>query len=203
MLILVTLSLAACDFFRELESAPGAEETGDTGDGDQADAGTGDTGSADEPCTVLDDRCSDQDTLHSCNFETGEIDTYLCVALCGQNSMNFTCTPTADFRHACWCVTPGAIKIDTCSQLEDCIVDCGGDPASPCTQGCFEQTDAQTARLLGTLYSCADRACDDLCEASPAECGACLIAAKAGLFGDCGLQREVCDSDLGDEPSWP
>jgi hypothetical protein len=198
MLILVTPLLVACDFFRELESVADAgetEETGDTG-------GTGETG-GDEPCTVLDDRCSDQDTLHSCNFTTGEVDTYLCAALCGQVSLNFTCTPTADFRHACWCVTPGKIKVDTCTQLEQCIVDCGGDPAAPCTQACFERTDAQTVRLLGTLYSCADRACDSLCAASPSECGACLLTAKAGLWGDCGLQREVCNSDVGDEPSWP
>lgn len=194
-----SLALTGCDFFRELESLPGAEETGDEseGEGESAD----ETGGG-EPCTVLDDHCSDQDTLHSCNFESGELDTYSCAALCGESLLNFSCVPTADFRHACWCVSPGAIKIDTCVQLESCLDECG-DPASACSNGCFERTDYQTVRLLGTLYSCADRACDDLCAASPSECGTCLLAARAGLWGDCGLQREVCDADAGDEPSWP
>jgi hypothetical protein len=199
LLILVTASaVSGCDFFRELESVA---EAGESDDGTE-DAGTetaGETG--DEPCTVLDDHCSDQDTLHSCNFETGAIDTYVCAALC-DGLLNFTCTPTADFRHACWCVEPGAIKIDTCAQLEVCLAECG-DPESACSNTCFGRTDYQTIRLLGTLYSCADRACDDLCAASPAECGSCLLAARAGLWGDCGLQREVCDADIGDEPSWP
>lgn len=191
-------ALAGCDFFRELESLP---EAGEDESDDESEAETaGETGG--EPCTVLDDHCSDQDTLHSCNFETGELDTYFCAALCGDGLLNFTCTPTSDFRHACWCVSPGPIKIDTCVQLEECLTECG-DPSSACSNGCFEQTDIQTVRLLGTLYSCADRACDELCVASPAECGSCLLAARAGLWGDCGLQREVCDADVGDEPSWP
>lgn len=193
-------ALVGCDFFRELESAPEAGEE-DSGDGTGAESESG-SDSGDEPCTVLDDHCSDQDTLHSCNFETGAIDTYYCAALCGENLLNFSCVPTADFRHACWCVSPGAIKIDTCAQLESCLDKCG-DPASACSIDCFEQTDYQTVRLLGTLYSCADRACDDLCAASPADCGACLLSARAGVWGDCGLQREVCDADEGDEPSWP
>ncbi len=201
MLIFVTGSAAVgCDFFHELESLPDAGED-ESGSDDDAEAETaGETG--DGPCTVLDDRCSDQDTLHSCNLETGEVDTYYCAALCGDSLINFTCTPTSDFRHACWCVSSGAIKIDTCAQLEVCLAECG-DPGSDCANACFERTDYQTIRLLGTLYSCADRACDDLCEVSPADCGSCLVAAQAGLWGDCGLHREVCDADVNDEPSWP
>jgi hypothetical protein len=203
LLIAVTsTALVGCDFFRELESLP---EAGEDGSGDGTESGSeseSESETGDQPCTVLDDHCSDQDTLHSCNFETGELDTYYCAALCGENLLNFSCVPTADFRHACWCVSPGEFKIDTCVQLETCLAECG-DPASACSNGCFEQTDYQTVRLLGTLYSCADRACDDLCAASPADCGACLIAAQAGLWGDCGLQREVCDADASDEPSWP
>lgn len=191
-------ALIGCDFFRELESLPeaGEDESGD-GSEDEGDSETGD-----QPCTVLDDRCSDQDTLHSCNFESGELDSYSCALLCGEELLNFSCVPTAEFRHACWCVNPGKIKIDTCAQLESCLANCG-DPASACSNACFERTDAQTVRLLGTLYSCADRACDELCATSPADCASCLAAAQAGLYGDCGLQREVCDADKGDEPSWP
>jgi hypothetical protein len=197
LFISITSSAAlGCDFFRELESRPEAGEEADDAD-DEAESGTaGETGG--EPCTVLDDRCSDQDTLHSCNFSTGEIDTYYCAGLC-QGSLNFSCTPMADFRHACWCVSPGKVKIDTCSQLESCLVGCG-DPNSACSEKCFSRTDQVTIRLLGNLYSCADRACDDLCAASPVECGSCLLAAKAGLWGDCGLARQVCDADVGDEP---
>ncbi|MFO7561451.1 MAG: hypothetical protein R6X02_02310 [Enhygromyxa sp.] len=196
-------ALFGCDFFRELESLPEAGEDESDDDADEADEAAdesgGETGA--EPCTVLDDHCSDQDTLHSCNFETGELDTYHCTALC-DGVLNFTCTPTADFRHACWCVSPGDVKVDTCAQLESCLINCG-DPSSTCSHACFSRTDYQTIRLLGTLYSCADRACDDLCAASPADCDACLLAARAGLWGDCGLQRQVCDADLGDEPTWP
>ncbi len=207
LLILVMSSAAlGCDFFRELESVPeaGDDESGDDESDESDESGeSGESGEAgDEPCTVLDEHCSDQDTLHSCNAESGAIDTYLCAALCGEGLINFSCVPTADFRHACWCVTPGAVKIDTCAQLEACIAECGA-PGTDCSNACFTRTDYQTIRLLGTLYSCADRACDDLCAASPADCASCLAAAQAGLWGDCGLQREVCDADQGDEPTWP
>jgi hypothetical protein len=192
-------ALVGCDFFRELESLPeaGEDESGGT-EGETETAG--ETG--DEPCTVLDDHCSDQDTLHSCNPETGVLETYDCAIWCGEDLLNFTCTPTAEFSHGCWCVIPGDIKLDTCVQLEACLYDCG-EPGSDCSNGCFERTDYQTIRLLGTLVSCADRSCDELCAAYPDECGSCLLAAQAGVYGDCGLEREVCDADQGDEPSWP
>lgn len=197
---LLLTGASGCDFFKELESLPGAGETGG-----ETDAGTGETfgdGTGGEPCDVLDERCSDQDTLHACDYESGEMLTLNCASVCGQSLLNFTCTPTADFRHACWCVSPGAFKLRTCAELEQCIIDCG-DPDSDCASACFEDTDAQTARLLGALYSCADQTCDNVCAASPADCGSCLLAARAGLWGDCGVERSVCDADETDEPSWP
>lgn len=200
-LTVIAVAASGCDFFRELQSLPEAGEDTDGGESDES-GDTGETGD-DGPCDVLDESCSNQDTLRSCDPNSGELVTYDCAALCGPNLLNFTCTPTADLTHGCWCVAPGDIKLDTCAQLEACMFDCGGDPASACTNGCFERTDAQTIRLLGTLYSCADRACDDLCVASPLDCAACLQAAQAGLWGDCGVEREVCDADTTDEPSWP
>ena len=199
----IALGASGCDFFRELQSLPEAGE--DTGDSDTDESGeTGDTGeTGDEWCDVLDEACLNQDTLRVCDDETGELSTYDCAVLCGENLLNFTCTPTADFSHGCWCVVPGDIKLDSCSQLEACMYECNGGPDSDCTNGCFERTDAQTIRLLGTLISCADRACDELCAASPTDCASCQLAAQAGLYGDCGLQRTVCDADSTDEPSWP
>jgi hypothetical protein len=201
----ICLVASGCDFFRELQSLPEAGESGDESDeSDETEAGeTGETGDA-EPCDVLDESCPNQDTLVSCDYETGELVTYPCATWCGEGGLlNFTCTPTADFTHGCWCVGPGDIKLDSCSQLEVCIIECGGDPNSECTGSCFERTDAQTIRLLGTLYSCADRACDEVCADSPVDCGTCMLSARAGLWGDCGVQREVCDADSTDEPSWP
>ncbi|KIG15252.1 hypothetical protein DB30_05796 [Enhygromyxa salina] len=205
MLAVTIGALTGCDFFQELENLPEAGED-ESGEGDGT-AGTGDTGDAGEtggePCDVLDEFCSDQDTLHSCDLATGELLTYPCATVCGSaNLLNFTCTPTATFQHGCWCVNPGDIKLDTCLQLDTCVNECG-DPDSTCAGQCFTRTDAQTVRLLGALYSCADRACDEICASSPADCGSCLIAAKAGLWGDCGVAREVCDADQNDEPSWP
>lgn len=195
-------ALTGCDFFQELESLPeaGEDESGEV----ESDTGTPLDLGSEEPCTVLDDVCPDQDTLHSCDAASGELLSYPCAAWCAQSQMlNFTCTPTDDFSHGCWCASPGKIKVDTCSQLEACLIDCGEGPGSPCAFECFTRTDAQTIRLLGTLYHCADQACDEVCATSPLDCGNCLISARAGLFGDCGVEREVCNADLGDEPSWP
>lgn len=205
--MLLAVGASGCDFFRELQSLPEAGEDGtaddesdDSGDADES-GESGETGDA-EPCDVLDESCSDQDTLWSCDYDSGELVSYNCAAWCGEGALlNFTCTPTADFSHGCWCVAPGDIKLDSCAQLELCVIECGGDPSSECTNSCFERTDAQTIRLLGTLYSCADRTCDQLCVASPGDCGGCLLTARAGLYGDCGVEREVCDADSTDE--WP
>jgi len=202
----IGLVSTGCDFFKELQSDPDAGEGTDGGetassetgtDGSDATAETGDAG----PCDVLDETCSDQDTLNSCNFESGELVTYNCAVVCGSELLNFTCTPTDSFIHACWCVSPGAIKQRTCYNLEDCIADCG-DPESDCASNCFGDTDSQTVRLLGSLYSCADRACDSLCASTPEQCSDCLGAARAGLWGDCSVERSVCDADELDQP-WP
>jgi hypothetical protein len=204
--VVMSVGASGCDFFRELQSLPEAGEdgTGDESDDSDSDSDeSGETGDA-EPCDVLDESCSNQDTLHSCDYESGELVTYDCAVWCGEGALlNFTCIPSADFTHGCWCVAPGDIKLDSCWQLESCMYECGGDPNSSCTHSCFDRTDAQTIRLLGTLYSCADRACDELCVASPADCGSCLQAARAGLYGDCGVEREVCDADSNDESGWP
>jgi len=192
------LALPACDFFKELQSDPDAGGTDEAGD-DTTD-GT-DTGS-DEPCDVLDEHCADQDTLVSCDPDSGELVTSQCAALCGDTLLNFTCTPTANFVHGCWCVSPGNIKLTACAELEDCVNGCG-DPNSTCSQSCFADTDATTIRLLGTLWSCAVIACDEICAMYPADCNSCLASAQAGLWGDCGVERSVCDADKTDEPTWP
>lgn len=203
--VVIAVGATGCDFFRELQSLPeaGEDESDESGDSESGTSESGETGD-DGPCDVLDESCPNQDTLLSCDYESGELVSYDCAAWCAEGSLlNFTCTPTADFQHGCWCVGPGDIKLDSCSQLETCVIECGGDPSSSCTNGCFERTDAQTIRLLGTLYSCADRTCDALCAASPSECGSCLLAARAGVYGDCGVEREVCDADSTDESGWP
>ncbi|NVB40027.1 hypothetical protein G6O69_19435 [Pseudenhygromyxa sp. WMMC2535] len=197
----LSLALGGCDFFQELESLPGAEET-DTGDDDDTDGDDDDTSDDDdEACTVLDDYCADQDSLWTCDYDSGELVNYDCASVCG-TSLNVTCTPTESFQHACWCTTPGSYKNKSCSELEACLTNCG-DPATDCAAACFASTTAQTARLFGSLYSCADLACDAICASSPDDCGSCLVAARAGLWGDCGVERSVCDADATDEPSWP
>ena len=207
--LLLTGLGSGCDFFKELQSLPeaGEDESGDGSgeDGDEeSDTGTP-TDIADEgPCDVLDDQCSDQDTLLSCDFDSGEVFSCPCASMCAESGMlNFTCTPTADFSHGCWCAQPGQFKLDNCLQLDTCITDCGGGPGDECALECFTRTDAQTVRLLGTLYHCADKTCDAICAESPIDCGNCLLSARAGLYGDCGVEREVCNADLNDEPSWP
>jgi hypothetical protein len=196
--IALVLALPGCDFFKELQSE-NPEETGtDDEAGDTADETADDTAGT---CDVLDEHCEDQDTLVNCNPETGELVTLECAALCGEQ-LNFTCTPTADFTHGCWCVVPGNIKLATCTELEACISECG-DPNSTCSQACFGDTDAATIRLLGTLWSCADLSCDEICATYPADCNGCLASARAGLWGDCGVERSVCDADELDDQPWP
>ena len=51
---------------------------------------------------------------------------------------------------------------------------------------------------------CAETTCNDECLAYPDGCGDCLGAARAGLYGDCGVERSVCDADLPDDAfPWP
>ena len=193
---------SGCDFFKELQSEP-LDETGtDSESGSETDGTGGTDETAAGPCTVLDDHCANQDTLYTCDANTGEVMMYDCGVLCGSELLNFTCIPTDSFAHACWCVQPGDIKLRSCSELEACVNECG-DPNSDCSKGCFVDTDATTIRLLGTLWSCADLACDEICADYPAECSGCLASARAGLWGDCGVERSVCDADQTDEPTWP
>jgi hypothetical protein len=196
----LVLALSGCDFFKELESE-NTDEVGDTEAGDTDETADETAGTDEGPCDVLDERCDDQDTLISCDPASGELLTIECAALCG-GLLNFTCTPTESFVHGCWCVTPGDIKLATCTDLEACLAGCG-DPNSTCSQQCFGDTEATTIRLLGTLWSCADLSCDEICAAYPGECSGCLAAARAGLWGDCGVERSVCDADELDDEPWP
>jgi hypothetical protein len=198
--IALVLALTGCDFFKELQSE-NTDETAGTDETADADETADETAGTDGPCDVLDEHCEDQDTLVSCNPETGELVTSQCAALCG-DLLNFTCTPTDSFVHGCWCVGPGNIKLATCTELEACIAGCG-DPNSTCSQQCFADTDATTIRLLGTLWSCADLSCDEICAEYPGECSGCLASARAGLWGDCGVERSVCDADELDDQPWP
>jgi hypothetical protein len=113
------------------------------------------------------------------------------------------CTATATGQHACWCVTPGTYKLDSCTQLELCLAECGSDAAGACGTTCFGRTTAETVRLYGSLASCAALACEEICLADPASCTNCVVQAKAGLFGDCGVARSVCDADQNDDEPWP
>jgi hypothetical protein len=183
--IALLLMLTACDFFKELQSE-NTDETGDDEVGDTDTDGTAEETASDQPCDVLDEHCENQDVVVNCNPETGELVTSQCAALCGDQLLNFTCTPTESFIHGCWCVSPGNLKLTTCTELETCVNECG-DPNSACSQQCFVDTDATTVRLLGTLWSCADRSCDEICAAYPGECGVLLAAAKSGLWGVCGV----------------
>ena len=63
---------------------------------------------------------------------------------------------------------------------------------------------ATTARLYGALVLCAEAACEDECLEVPEGCGECISLARAGLYGDCGVERSVCDADRPDDGfPWP
>jgi hypothetical protein len=191
----VALALTACDFFRELEGNEGGE-TGDTGEtGDDPDRVTDD-------CTLEDDFCMGQDRLQSCDFSSGEAGIVDCGVLCGTYT-NFTCATLGTGQHACWCVEAGLNKIDSCTQLEQCLADCGGGVTGACGEKCFGRTTDTTVRLYGALVYCAESECLDLCYESPQSCASCVSAAKQGLYGGCGVERSVCDADDNDEPDWP
>jgi hypothetical protein len=191
--ILLCGQLAGCTFFKELESAEGAEIDTDTST-DSSD-GTG------EVCSLLDDTCDDQDTVRSCDLGTGKIDTYDCGGLCGQN-VNFTCIDVGTGQHGCWCVAPGQQKVYSCWELESCLEGCGGAVDSFCSDQCFARTTASTVRMFGALVHCAQSGCEDTCRNEATACAECINLAMAGGSGGCGLQRSVCDADENDEP-WP
>lgn len=190
---------AGCDFFRELESAPGSTASGT--DTDTGGASTGDTD--DGPCEVAtDDRCLDQDTVASCGPADGTLTEVSCPEVCG-DFVNFSCVITGAGQHACWCVEPGAQKVLTCVELEACLADC--DPAEPvaCADQCFARTDAATIRIFGALVHCAETACEDACRENPAGCQACVDAARVAGEQGCSLPRAVCDGDRDPEEPWP
>ncbi len=191
---------AGCDFFQELESVPGATETG-TGTG----TGTGDasTGETEEAACALsnDDRCLDQDTVASCSLQDGTVSEVDCVAECGV-FVNFSCVTTGSGQHACWCVEPGANKVLSCSELEDCMEGC--DPSSPlsCADTCFARTNALTVRIYGALVHCAEQTCQQTCIDSPFDCLACINSARIDGGGGCSLPRAICDDDRNADDPW-
>lgn len=195
--VLAICLLAACDFFQELESAPDAE-----GETEGETEGPGDTEADDAAgaCEVAaHDRCGDQDTLHSCNPQTGELTTVDCGELCG-GLENFTCVLSHTGQHACWCVETSDYKVYTCAELEDCIYDCL--EPGPCTDTCFSRVDSLTARMYGALVHCAEAGCDALCRDTPEACGACIDQAIFEGGQGCSLERAVCDADRSPD-DWP
>jgi hypothetical protein len=184
--------MVGCGFFQELE--------GDESEGTEGTEGelleTGD-------CSMADDLCASQDTIHHCEADSGELHLFDCAGLCG-TSTNLSCIATGGGSHGCWCVSPGAQKLDSCSQLEACLTGCGGDLLGGCGENCFSRTDAVTVRLYGSLVYCAEQACHEHCLAYPDDCGNCIVAARDGLYGDCSVARSICNNDpSGLEEPWP
>ncbi|MCA9712020.1 MAG: hypothetical protein KDK70_39660 [Myxococcales bacterium] len=192
-----------CDFFRELESKPGAG-TG-TGTDTDTDTGTGTagTGDTDGACELLrDDRCLDQDTVASCSLADGAVTEVDCVATCGTLT-NFSCVVAGTGQHACWCVDPGAQKVLSCTELEGCVSECDLSQSFECADRCFARTDAATVRIYGALVHCAESTCTQTCLDTPEICSACIDAALTQGAGGCSLPRAICDDDRSPEdPSW-
>jgi hypothetical protein len=206
LLVVVALT-AGCSWFKELQSADSAEDSGSgsgtAGDGDASD-GSGSSGTGGGPCTIAnDDRCVDQDTLRSCDEATGEVTESSCNDLC-TGTLNFSCViATAEAQHGCWCVVPGDLKLLTCTELESCLLDCGGANTTACADACFDRTTSGTIRTYGALVSCAHHGCDDTCRDTPEGCAACISSAINSGAGDCVLERSVCDADAPSDPWWP
>lgn len=190
-----------CDFFRELESEPGAvmdTETGtDTGSGDASGTDT-----EDGPCELLrDDRCQDQDTVLSCNLQDGTVSEVDCVATCGSYT-NFSCVATPSGQHACWCVEPGKTKVLSCTEVEECLIDCDLSVSLECADRCFSRTDTLTTRIYGALVYCAESTCQQTCIDQPENCLACIDSALSQGAGGCSLPRAICDGDKNPEDPW-
>lgn len=206
-LLLAVALLAGCSFFKELQSADSAEDSGSdsgtAGDGSGSDS-SGSTTAGDGPCTIArDDRCVDQDTLRSCDESTGEVTVSSCNALC-TGTLNFSCViATAAVQHGCWCVVPGDLEQLTCTELEGCLLDCSQATTTACADACFDRTTAGTIRTYGALVSCAHSGCDDTCRDEPQGCAACIASAIGAGTGDCALERSVCDADAPSDPWWP
>ncbi len=203
-MVLIALGLggAGCDFFRELESEPGATGTGtgtDTAAGSTSSGGTADAG----PCEIaVDDRCLDQDAVASCDPVDGILREVDCPAVCGSLT-NFSCVVTGTGQHSCWCVDPGENKQLTCTGLESCLGGCDLSQSFECADKCFGRTDATTIRLFGALVHCAETACEDACREVPSGCQACVDAARTAGESGCSLPRAVCDDDRDPEEPWP
>jgi hypothetical protein len=186
---------SACDFFKELQGAEAAGETDTDGAETEGEADT-------DACGLEDDYCAGQDTLESCDYASGIATTYNCAQLCGEY-VNFSCLTIAAGSHGCWCVEPDPYGWYTCTDLEACLAGCGTDVAGECGNQCFLRTTATTIRLLGALVACSEVQCQASCVDAPEGCMDCLLAAKAGLYGDCSVERSLCDADESDDEPWP
>jgi hypothetical protein len=192
---LAAIALAlACSFFEELKSAESAEGE-DEGDTDEPVP----EGACEFP---IDDRCGDQDTVHTCDPATGEFEVSSCSDWCGLYT-NFSCVATGTGQHGCWCTEPGKQKVFSCSELATCLEDCVNDATGGCADQCFGRTDASTVRLFGALVFCAHDSCHETCLETPELCGNCIDGAvRLGEQG-CAFPRSVCDGDRNDEPWSP
>jgi hypothetical protein len=198
--IAATVVVPACGLFDELESLESAE-SGESGSSTETDTDAGET-QGDLGCSFPeDDRCAAQDSLHVCDPQTSVASTWNCTELCG-GFVNFTCLGVGNGQHGCWCVEPGAQKVLSCTELEDCVRSCEGASDFACADQCFARTTAAAVRTLGALVHCAHSSCHDTCASDSASCPPCIEAAMLGT-GGCVLERTVCDNDRNDEPEWP
>jgi hypothetical protein len=199
-LLALVFWMASCGVFEELQSAESAEGS----DTEPIGSGSSTSGEADGDACVfpLEDRCSDQDTLHSCDPVHGTATVYDCAALCG-SYLNFTCLGTGTGQHGCWCVASGQQKVLSCGELEDCLRGCVTDDSGACADGCFSRTTTSVVRMYGALVHCAHDGCHDTCIERPEACASCIDASISQGLGGCGLPRSVCDEDRNDEPGTP
>ncbi len=196
--IALSFGAAGCDFFKELEG--NESETGEESSSETAGESTGETG--EESCMLgVNDACIAQDLVLTCEQDSDEFVTFDCAAACSPN-LNVSCITVSGVQ-GCWCAAPGPNKLDSCSELEDCLDGCGAQAYESCGDTCFARTDSQTVRLLGALIYCAEQSCETICGQDPgAACGNCLWDARQGLIGDCALERSICDQDSNGDP-WP
>ena len=198
----LALCLPGCgQFFQELESADSA--AGEDTDGDEDTDGETDAVALMGDCEFpVDDRCGDQDTIEQCNPDSLTFEVHNCTALCGEN-VNFSCVTTGTAQHGCYCVEAGPNKIYSCTELESCLTQCGGDPTGACEDQCFGRTTSSTIRLFGALVFCANDDCHETCIERPEFCGSCIADTIATGRGACNLARSVCDADVNDDPNSP
>lgn len=204
-LVLALAVAAGCGLFKELQSEESATSAGSgSSSGTGSSSGSGGSDETSASCEIsMDDRCADQDTLQTCDPDSGAFAEYACADLCA-GTPNFTCLiASSDGRHGCWCVAPGPQKVLSCTDLEGCLNDCTGAADMSCADACFSRTTIETIRTFGALVYCAHKECDDACREAPEGCGTCIDQAIAAGTGSCTLERSVCDQDHNDEPWWP